>query len=258
MGFEVLELPWQPHLDSDCLTRLSRCDWVVLDSSDPASNALLGFLHGWFIPTLRIRHGNSDGSGRAPSQTEDVLYGALEVGYQKEVVLWRTEDDLLTGLEEKISALKAEPEWIGDEAGAVEYFTSAARRKEEVFLSYAGEDSAVGKDFAKELGRHFQKVFDYRTPGIMEPGRPWVDQVYSKLSAAGVGVLLLSSSYRKSPYCMDEARVLFTASQEKDITLLPVKLDDTPPPDFLTVVQYERLVDRTPIEIISDLARRLP
>jgi hypothetical protein len=257
-SLEPLELSWPPRLDAGSLTQLRRCDWIILDTSAPASEVLLAFSHGQFIPTLRTRRAaNADGSGLTPSITEEVLFGALEVGYRKDVISWHTKDDLLTGLTKKIGVLRLEPELIGNSSRAADYFASAAKRKERVFLSYAGEDADQGTQFAAELGKHFQEVFDYRAPTALRPGDPWIDQLFEQLSAAAVGVLLISSAYQESRYCMDEARTLYDAYQQGKLMLLPVKLDDAAPPAFLTGVQYERLRQRSPEQIVGDLLARL-
>lgn len=257
-SLEPVELEWPPRIDSGYLAQLRRCDWVILDTSTPAIEALLAFAHGQFIPILRARQAtNADGTALTPSTTEDVLFGALEVGYRNDIISWHKQDDLLTGLKERIDILQLEPEVIGDSSRAVAYFTSAAKRKERVFLSYAGEDDDQGAQFAAELGKHFQEVFDYRTTAAIRPGEPWLDQLFEHLSAAAVGILLISAAYQQSSYCMEEARQLYGAYQEKKLHLLPVKLDDEPPPPFLAGLQYERRRQRSPEMIVGDLVARL-
>jgi len=257
-SLDPVELGWPPRIDPGYLAQLRRCDWILLDASTPVSEVLLAFAHGQFIPILRARQAtNTDGTAPTPSPTEDVLFGAFEVGYRKDVISWHTQDDLLTGLKKRIDVLRLEPELIGDSSQADEYFTSAAKRKERVFLSYAGSDSDQGAQFAAELGKHFQDVFDYRTAAAIRPGEPWLDQLFEHLSAAAVGILLISAAYQQSSYCMEEARQLYGAYQEKKLYLLPVKLDDEPPPAFLASLQYERRRQRSPEMIVGDLVARL-
>ncbi len=257
-GLEPLSLDWPPCLDSGYISKLRRCDWVVLDTSTPAGQAMLAFLHGQFIPTLRVRRtDNPDDADVKPSAAEDVLFGALEVGYRKDVVSWRTADELLSELATRIDVIRLEPELIGDSFRAESYFASAAKRKELVFLSYSGEDAAHGAEFGDELRKHFQEVFDYKASRALRAGEPWVDQIFDNLSAAAIGVLLISESYKTSEHCMTEARELFDAYLAKKLVLLPVKLDDASPPPFLTSLQYERRRQQSPAEIVGDLVARL-
>jgi TIR domain len=232
---------------------------VIIDTSHPAGEALLAFLHGQFIPALRVRRTPRLESPDAPPPVaDDVLFGALEVGYRTDVILWHTLEDLQARLAERIEIITREPEWIGSAEEAAEYFSSAAKRKEKVFLSYAQEDADRGAEFSVELSRHFQDVFDYRRRGAIPTGAPWLDQIYEELSAAAVGVLLISAEYQESRYCMDEARQLFDAHQNDRLVIVPVKLDQAAPPLFLKDLQYERIWQRTPREIISDLIGQLP
>jgi hypothetical protein len=257
-GLEPLVLNWPPYLDSDYLTQLRRCDWVVLDTSTSVGEVLLAFLHGQVIPTLRVRHTDTPNStSLTPSATENVLFGALEVGYRKDFISWHTADELLSGLSSRIDAIRLEPELIGDSSRATRYFASAAKRKELVFLSYSGEDADQGAQFDNELRKHFQEVFNYRVAGVLRAGEPWIDQVFENLSAAAIGVLLISEAYNSSDYCMVEARNLFDAYLAKKLYLLPVRLDKAPPPPFLVSLQYERRWQRTPAEIVDDLVARL-
>lgn len=215
-------------------------------------------MHGQFIPLLRLRHQlPTDLNPPARSVVEDVLFGGLEVGYGKDVITWRTLDDLCEGLVEHLDTIGREPEWIGDRDRAIAYFTSAAKRKERVFLSYAGEDAEQGAQFAAELGRYFQDVFDYRRAGVIQPGEPWLDQIIDQLAATAVGVILISRHYQDSSYCRDEARRLYDAYLAKRVLLHPVKLDDARVTGLLGTIQYERLRDAHPAPIVQNLLRRL-
>lgn len=247
-------LSWPPRLDCSYIAQLRRCDWVILDTSTAASEVLLAFLHGQFLPTLRVRREvNTAKADLAPSTGEDVLFGAMEVGYRKDIVSWNSMDELLTRLTERIDALRLETELIGDSSRATEYFTSAAKRKERVFLSYAGEDADEGAQFATELRKRFQEVFDYKSAAALRAGEPWIDQVFENLSTAAIGVLLISADYQKSGHCMEEARQLYTAYQARKLYLLPVKLGDAPPPAFLANLQYERRRQHAPADIVEIL-----
>jgi len=257
-AFEPVPLNWPTRLDLASLAGLRRCDWVIVDTSHPAGETLLAFLHGQFIPTLRVRRTpDPGGSAPPPSAVDEVLFGALEVGYRNDIILWHTPDELLARLTERIKVLRLEPEWIGSASQATKYFNSAAKRKEKVFLSYAQEDADLGAEFSAELDRKFQDVFDYRKKGAIPTGTKWVDQLYQELSAAAVGVLLISASYKASSYCMDEARELFDAYQKGRLVLIPVKLDDAPLPPFLKSFQYARSRQRDPKEVVGDLITRL-
>jgi len=249
-GFEPVRLP--TGLTIACLNELRRCDWVVADVSDPKIEALTAFLFGQFTPVLRVRRadGHTDGEA-AGSPMEDVLFGDLTVGYRKDVTRWSTAPELRAGVRERLQVIAQQAQLIGDRAAATAYFKSAAKRKEPVFLSYAGEDAAIGKQFGDALRERFQEVFDYRDDVSLPIGEYWQDQIARRLSASAIGVILLSEHYEGSGYCMDECRNLYDGFMGGRAKLLPVKLDDAPAPQILAQVQYQRIAGRTPAEIVE-------
>jgi hypothetical protein len=134
-GLEPQQLGWPPRLDAAYISELRRCDWVIIDTTTPQAEALLPFLHGHFIPTLRVRR-QSENSRSEPvhSMIEEGLYGAFEVGYRKDVTYWADTASLLEGLHGKIRAIQQEQRLIGDSRQATDYFSEAAKRRERVFL----------------------------------------------------------------------------------------------------------------------------
>jgi TIR domain len=252
-ALDPVQLRWPPRVGPALLAELRRCDWVIVDASDPAAEGAAAFLHGQFIPVLRVSREPTN----APSPVEEVLFGALEVGYRKDVTRWHTEGELSDGLGERLDVIGMEPDLVGDREAAVRYFGSAAKRKETVFLSYSGRDADLGAQFASELRRRFREVFDYRDRDSLEPGAHWPDQIEAKLAATAVGVILFSRHYKASGHCMEEARRLRESSLSGHAELLPVKLDDEPAPDLLKTLQYDRISQWTPTEIVERLVRRL-
>jgi hypothetical protein len=51
-------------------------DWVVTDIGEPVMASLAAYLHGRFVPTMRLLR-------RTHSPLEDALYGVVEVGYRQ-------------------------------------------------------------------------------------------------------------------------------------------------------------------------------
>jgi hypothetical protein len=258
-GFEPVRLP--VGLTIACLNEVRRCDWVIADVTDPKIEALTAFLFGQFTPVVRVRRANGDTAANEDDTTgspiENVLFGDLTVGYRKDVTRWATAAELQAGLGERLRVIAQRAVLIGDRAAATAYFSSAAKRKEPVFLSYAGEDAAIGEQFGDVLREHFQEVFDYRDDVSLTIGEYWQDEIARKLSASVIGVVLLSRHYTESGYCMDECRNLYDGFMGRGAKLLPVKLDDGDPPQFLSQVQYQRMRGRTPAEIVERFASEL-
>lgn len=255
-GFNPVRLP--PALSIGCLNDLRRCDWVIADITDPAVEMMTAFLYGQFVPVMRTRRQTAQDPASDPaSALEGILFGDLTVGYHKDVTRWSTEPELRDGLLGRIDVIAQRAVLVGNEAAARDYFSSAAKRKELVFLSYAGEDSAIGGQFAAALGQHFQEVFHYRGDSSLRIGQYWQDQITRKLSAAAIGVILFSVHYGQSGYCMDESHDLYDGFVNGRAELLPVKLDETLVPRPLSKLQYARASERTPAEIVERFVREL-
>lgn len=251
-GLEPVRLP--VTLNIACLNELGRCDWVIADVTDPTIETMTAFLHGQFMPVMRTRRETGQ---TAASAIEDALYGSLTVGYRKDVTRWSTEPELRDGLLGRLDVITQQATLVGDQAAAIAYFSSAAKRKEVVFLSYAGADADLGEQFGAALRQRFQEVFDYRDGSSLRIGDYWQDQVTRQLSATAIGVILFSEHYGHSGYCMDEGRGLYDGFVNNRVKLLPVKLDETPVPAPLSGLQYARVRQLTPDTIVERFVRQL-
>ena len=121
-----------------------------------------------------------------------------------------------------------------------------------MFLSYSGRDAGIAAQFADELRRLFQEVFDYRDRESIPAGEFWQDHVKGELSSAAIGVILFSQSYANSGHCIDEARHLYGRKIENEAKLLPVRLDESPAPPLLAGLEYRRLGEwKRPAELIA-------
>jgi hypothetical protein len=245
-GLEVERVPWPPTLDSRLAGRLQSFDWVVADVGEaPAVTGLAGYLHGQFVPTLRLARQTGPAAAEWTASLLATLYGGHEVGYVKDLVRWSTSEELLETFGKRLARIVEESRRIGTLAEARTYFEDAARRKEAVFLSYTGDDRERVAPIAAELRKRFQSVFDYRDGGqSIEPGKAWLEQIYSKLDRSAVSVLMLSPAYLVNGNCAHEVRSAIAARDDgsKKMQVLPVKLgqDDLSLPPWLTDIQYLR------------------
>jgi TIR domain len=251
-SFDPVRLPATLSLAG--LNELRRCDWVITDVTEMEIEAMAAFLYGQSVPVLRTRRGADQAQASA---VEDVLFGDLTVGYRKDVTRWSTEPELRDGLRERLGVIAQPADLIGDQKAATTYFSSAAKRKEPVFLSYAGEDATVGEQFDEVLNQHFRDVFNFRDKKSLRIGESWQDQIARKLSATAVGVILFSEHYSNSLYCLEESYQLLDASLAGRAKLLPVKLDGTQVPPHLSTLEYARVSQQTPAEIVDRFVREL-
>jgi hypothetical protein len=219
---DVVELrDW--NLGLSFQTEARSLDWAILDIGQERSRWLAYYLHGSFVPLLRLRCVPEGGS----ATTEPFLFNAFEVGYPKDIVVWTQEDELRKGLEKRLARINTDEQLITNEQVALTYFQSAAQRDEVVFVSYSGKDRDQGKGIAAALKRRFKEVFDYRDDESLTAGIPWLPQIYDRLKGSKIGVLLLSDDYFNSDYCRGEAEFMVDKAMSAGMVIVPVRLKES-------------------------------
>jgi hypothetical protein len=223
-GYDDLRtLSWPPVLDGETLTVLRQADWAVTDVGRLAgTRGAAAYLHGLFVPTLRLLRESKDAE---PDESVEFLYGGVEVGYAEDIVAWSSKRSLEQGLQQRLSSLDVPVRRVSTTAEADEYFRGASLRKETIFVSYAGEDEEAASELVAALRERFQRVFDYRDGESIRPGHPWLEEIFTQLSASAVGVPLLSAAYVESGNCMHELREMVAQRDSKKMQLIPVVLD---------------------------------
>ena len=234
---------WPPRLDMPLAHRLRGLDWAIVDLG-PASAAtgLPAYLHGRFIPAMRLLQTAPADPDATPALLS-TLFGALEVGYVKDIVRWHDAASLTEGVSSRLATIGAQRERIATQAQAQTYFNSAALRKERVFVSYTGRDADLASGLIAALKRRFQDVFDYRDGNATIPaGTPWIDMVFQRLAAAPIGIPLLSAGYLASGNCVHEAQLMVAQRDARHMRVIPVKLRNEPLdlPPWLRMTQYLR------------------
>jgi hypothetical protein len=185
----------------------------------------------------------TEDAAESRSPLETTLLAAFEVGYPKDIIRWRNGKNLNLEFIQRLTTLYEPRKHIATSDQARDYFASAALRKEAVFLSYSGEDRDFASGLALILRERFQQVFDYRDQAeSIVPGRPWIEEVFDKMSTSAIGVPLFSSSYFKSGNCTHEARAMMALADGGVLRLIPVKVKEEPLeiPSWIRSVQYIR------------------
>ena len=256
-AWEPVHLTWPPRLDLQTTARLRKLDWAILALDTPAAQMAAGFVLGHGVPLMPLRRTTGAPEQQQAEDVEEVLFGTGEVGHRKALLRWTSTEDLEPAFRTHLKAIGQQPRYVHDENQAFEYFESATRRRERVFLSYAREDGAVAEQFSKLLHASFQEVFDYRTTASIKFGEPWLPTLLDGLALSAVGVLLLSPSYLESPYCRLESEQLLRANIEGRVRLLPICLERLTLPEPLSSLQYRALYKSKPEDIVAELVRDL-
>ncbi len=248
---------WPPILNREAFSLFQNADWMIVDlGEEMARTGIPAYLHGQFVPMLRLHRLASGQNESAPSLLESVLFGDVEVGYNKDIITWGNRDKLETALQERLLTIKADVRRIGTISEAETYFRSAALRKEAVFLSYAGKDRDVAGAISAELKKHFQTVFDYRDGKSIRPGQPWIDEIFKQLAASAIGVPLLSEDYFASGNCVHEAQEMIANLDNGKMKVVPIKLykEALNLPSWIQSIQYLRFPDyRQAEDVMKDI-----
>ena len=261
----VVKYPPILKLAKDSFSLFQSVDWMIVDVGEAmASTGLPGYLHGQFIPTMRIRQTLGVSEVPTPSLFEQVMFGGVEVGYAKDIIGWHDRDELVSGLKKRLQSLQATQKLIATSKDADEYFRSASLRKANVFLSYAEEDYDLATVVSAELSKYFQTVFDYKKPSrdykkpskdrkksSLSPGEDWMPELYEVIAQSQVGIPLLSEAYFASNYCREEIiKMKQCRVSSKMKTLIPLKVSPSKLelPEYLKGIQYLTCVRAEAVE----------
>ena len=252
----IEEFPWPPIIHQRYMAQIETLDFVLIDIGYTAmKSGIVGYLHGRSIPTLRLNKTKSSRNQMKASKYFKSLFGGVEVGYPKDIVIWNDANVLKKELHQRLLVLNAPAERIGTPDHAEIYFRKASQRKEAVFLSYSGLDSELASKISKELKKRFQQVFDYKDGESITPGEPWMKEIFDKLSVATLGVPLVSSDYFESGNCEHEAFEMVAKRDEGGMSMIPLKLyndDRFPPPSWMRSRQYMHYYDYPDVVVVVD------
>lgn len=257
-GYLPVPLPWPPICGRELQVAASKLDWLIADVGDePQSATAVAFLHGQFVPTVRLSRQTAGTDVSAALQR--TLYGGVSVGYPKDIVRWETLAQLQQQLRARIQVIDLEPTLVRSRAEAEDYFASAAKRNINIFLSFAGANRDVAMKISEALSARFAKVFNYRDGKSIQPGQPWLDEIFKELAGSAVAIPLLSTEYLASGNCEHEARQMVALHDGQGLHVIPVKLTDKSLPiwDWLSATQAERAfsVHRNPEELAELIVR---
>jgi hypothetical protein len=252
-GWSVEEFDVRKPLDARALGRLDRFDLAVIDIDVQNSDAgIAGYLHGRLIPTIRLLHlARGASTDSATERMESLLYHGVRVGYRKDIVRWTDIRVLRRELARRIARIREDHDdhHITTEEEARAYFSKAAKRKQRVFVSYAGKDQDEVWPYVSALRARFIEVFDYRDGKSIRSGMPWIEEIFESLAKSAVAVLMLSKAYFASGNCRHEAQSIVAQGDSRDedghplLQVYPVKLrrdEKLKIPPFLANTQYVR------------------
>jgi TIR domain len=111
-------------------------------------------------------------------------------------------------------------------------------------VSYNGKNAKTAEPIIAGLRQKFQQVFDYRADDRAIPaGSRWIEEIFKQIAARPLGVILLSSEYLDSGYCLHEMQEMIAQRDGGKMKIVPIKLGEVRAPPELASTQYLRATD---------------
>jgi len=203
------------------------------------------------VPTMRLLRVQDASLMETPS----TLYAGVNVGYRKDILRWTNSETLRSEFVKRLNSLNSGTRRLSTPDEAASYFLEATRRKEAVFVSYAGEDEAESENLRDALRKRFQQVFDYRDGRSIPAGQHWITAIFDQLGRSAVGIPLLSSNSAASLNCQHELEQMVALADDGKMQVVPIKLrrgDDFKLPGIIQTTQYARSWEyRTASELVD-------
>lgn len=104
------------------------------------------------------------------------------------------------------------------------------------FISYQNDD----KNVAGELKQTLLKIGidSFLAHDDIQVSQEWRDIILREIKICDLFICLLSKSYYKSPWCIQESGI---AAYRADVTIIPITLDESTPQGFISHVQSAKL-----------------
>lgn len=110
------------------------------------------------------------------------------------------------------------------------------KQRPQVFVSYASADNAAAKAIVE--GLRSQDLNVWLDADELRPGDRWAESIRAAISASAYFLLLLSKHSVRSPWMDHEIEAVLKELQSRDVTFLPVLLEDCDIPPSLAMYQW--------------------
>lgn len=108
-----------------------------------------------------------------------------------------------------------------------------------IFIVYARKDIETAKEVANLLRKaNLEPWLDIDN---IVPGQIWKDEINRAMASSGAAIILISEHLMAGNYSRHEMDMLlkgFKSGGVKSIPIIPVRIDDTTPPDDLSEIQW--------------------
>ena len=104
------------------------------------------------------------------------------------------------------------------------------------FISYQTDDKSVAGELKQILSKI--DIDSFLAHDDIEVSQEWRDKILQEIKICDLFICLLSESYYKSPWCLQESGIV---AYRDDVTIIPLSLDGSIPKGFISHVQSSKL-----------------
>jgi hypothetical protein len=198
--YKPVPMSWPPSITPGWISDVDASNWIIADvGAESMATGVIGFLHGAFVPTMRLMRVETAKDAEPRLMPESALYGGVEVGYRKDVARWWDTATLITEIVNPAYAGRCNPPFRHTGRGT--RLPRRLRNEGRVFISYPAPTKG-NEDLRAAFVRRFQEVLTIGTANRLP--RPALDRSNLNSLSSPVCVPLLSSTYVASGNCIHE------------------------------------------------------
>jgi hypothetical protein len=113
-------------------------------------------------------------------------------------------------------------------------------QKIKAFISYQTDDKVTAGKLKQELSNY--NIDAFLAHEDLEVSSEWQKMILKNLKKSSLFICLLSQNYLKSEFCMQESGMAVVLK----MTIIPLSLDDTISPGFLSNIQSKKIYSQNP------------
>jgi nucleoside phosphorylase len=247
-GFRPERVPFEEPEDLNVLIRFDSYDFVVVDLDTPGIPSwMYPFIHGRFIPSIRLLHVSGDSAPELPPLVKSTMLRGL-APVDEPVLYWRDADLLVDAIEAQIARVKRNRQNFESFDDGLRYFRKAERREASIFISNAGEANDFAGRLAVAMKADGMEVFQYQEANRIPIGEEWEPWLQNEVRHSEIFLPLVTKGFWKSKPCMME----YDLAKRSGAIVIPCFLERAPWKDMNTqgIPLPPRSNDETRIEII--------
>lgn len=223
-GFSAERVPIEDPQDLTVVIRFDGYDFVIVDL-DPSGipGWIYPFIHGRFIPCIRLLHVSGDTPPSLPPLIKStMLRGVAPV--DEPVLYWRDADLLVNAIKAQIARVRRNFHSFELFDEGLRYFRKAERREASIFISNAGEVNDFAARLATAMQADGMEVFQYQEANRIPAGEKWEPRLQSEVRNSEIFLPLVTKTFWTSKPCKMELAL----AKKSGAIIIPCFLERAP------------------------------